>query len=231
MLVVIAIIAILAALLLPALQAARDSAKKAVCLNNLRQLYVTFQLYATDYNSSLPKLSGTAGGIDQGSLYDHIYPWPYFLNPYVAAPAPAFSLGDVSFPATSTYPATKPTIYSCPVLYDQHIGWGQKGRTVGNYAYAVNLSIVQGSVYNIPPFNFPELPNIGAAPNPSIVALLGDSNADPVPNTYYSHLDDESTMQRYPHRGEAQFLMLDGHVEWATAATYHTSPKIKWRWQ
>ena len=43
-------IAILAAILLPALQNARDMAKRANCLSNKRQLRVTAQLFGSDYN-------------------------------------------------------------------------------------------------------------------------------------------------------------------------------------
>jgi type II secretory pathway pseudopilin PulG len=48
LLVVVAIIALLAALLLPALKTARDKGKQAACLNQLRQLMLTVHLYAGD---------------------------------------------------------------------------------------------------------------------------------------------------------------------------------------
>ncbi len=54
LLVVISIIAILAALLLPALASARASAKKIACMNNLKQLGTAWIMYNGDSNGRIP---------------------------------------------------------------------------------------------------------------------------------------------------------------------------------
>jgi len=55
---VIAIIAILAAMLLPALGKARETAKRATCRSNQRQLFLASQSYAADADGWLPLQSG-----------------------------------------------------------------------------------------------------------------------------------------------------------------------------
>ncbi len=64
LLVVICIIAILASMLLPALQSARESASTATCISNLGQFAKAYQMYATSYNDFMPALTdpqGTSG--------------------------------------------------------------------------------------------------------------------------------------------------------------------------
>jgi len=55
LLVVIAIIAILAALLLPALSRAKEQAYTAVCINNQKQLQLSWLLYVEDSNGKVPR--------------------------------------------------------------------------------------------------------------------------------------------------------------------------------
>lgn len=52
LLIVIAIIALLVALLLPAFQQARKKSYESVCTSNLRQFYVAFSLYSEDYGDA-----------------------------------------------------------------------------------------------------------------------------------------------------------------------------------
>ncbi|UCH34380.1 MAG: DUF1559 domain-containing protein [Armatimonadota bacterium] len=59
LLVVIAIIAILAAILFPVFARAREAARKATCLSNLKQIALAALMYAQDYDETLPAVSAT----------------------------------------------------------------------------------------------------------------------------------------------------------------------------
>src|SRR5688572_21087337 len=79
LLVVIAIIGILIALLLPAVQAARESARNAHCKNNLKQLALGVQHYQ-DTHKHLPRYWGWELGNKHKGIFGN---WFVHILPYV----------------------------------------------------------------------------------------------------------------------------------------------------
>ncbi|MEJ2701576.1 MAG: prepilin-type N-terminal cleavage/methylation domain-containing protein, partial [Sedimentisphaerales bacterium] len=70
LLVVIAIIAILLAILMPALNRVKEQGKRATCLNNLRELNMAWIMYADDNDDNL--VNGDTG---EYSIHPNETPW------------------------------------------------------------------------------------------------------------------------------------------------------------
>ena len=79
LLVVVAIIAILAAMLLPALNRARESAKSTACLQGMKQIGLAWQMYISDFDQFTPWHNPEGNSTPEG-CWDYF--WYELLTPY-----------------------------------------------------------------------------------------------------------------------------------------------------
>ncbi len=153
LLVVVAIIAILASLFLPALQKAREAARAAYCIANVRQLGAAFHLYAEDYDSSLPWSWNSladchayhdTGGGDQGGYGG--FTWALLLYPYLgsieifACPSLGLANRPVAYYSDGTpyYPKGERPIYAIEADFGHPYIYRANYRAnpyLGNYGY------------------------------------------------------------------------------------------------
>lgn len=83
LLIVIAIIAILAAMLLPALGRARDKARSIACMSQLKQMGLATQSYINDYNDYIPYGREVDNSLFLGYATPLNWAWYCRLAPYV----------------------------------------------------------------------------------------------------------------------------------------------------
>jgi prepilin-type N-terminal cleavage/methylation domain-containing protein/prepilin-type processing-associated H-X9-DG protein len=210
LLVVVAIIAVLAALLLPALQTAKLRARVASCMSNLRQLGLIELMYAGDCRGESPPM------YFQGAVSN---PWIQTLvsNGYTKLPGPGH-------PTVFLCPSNKQRVWSTPNLYDFE-KWLCYGVRNVNQVFAPALgyhhagfSIGKETVIHTHP-----LTGYDYGP-PARFLFIGDT-VGIIPGqiqdrhqSYYFRPDTVATIAgvecvHLRHNGRGNFLFGDGHVE------------------
>jgi prepilin-type N-terminal cleavage/methylation domain-containing protein/prepilin-type processing-associated H-X9-DG protein len=159
LLVVIGIIALLVAMLLPALNKAREASKAATCLSNLRQITTAFILFAHDNKGFLPQIGSAGTGAEpytiDGANYNVLVRWfgglygtPQKFHPPAAMLAKYWGTANVAGCPTLEFddvfrPQYGPVDYAYNAIYARHRDWAAGG-TLRN-GLGVKLSRIRRS--------------------------------------------------------------------------------------
>ena len=183
MLVVIAIIAILAGMLLPALNQARERSRSIKCASNLRQMGTALRSYAMDNKETLPPFD--AGGSTTDTSWRYVK-WHDFIYPYLGYSGERKQ--EISLESDKARPRA---VFACPSQAEAlkyHFG-------LNHYLGAINGGTSA----------------IGKVRHSSFRMMAMDrDNQVNVNKTYVNISDAPTVLQR--HGGNRNAVYLDGHV-------------------
>ena len=204
LLVVVAIIAILAALLMPALSGAREKGRSISCMNNLRTLGLAFALYGNENNDAMIPAVFDVNGAG--------FSWGHYMIQHQGSFMPGLFAGSYQWGqisgVTSFIPANGVDTFTCPTAWLQKVPINLMGG--GAYHYAINAYLPNINAGHPWPYRG----NIGS---PETLLYLADSTGN------------YSCFPAYPlppadvafrHNGRANLLMMDGHLESRTAEMF-----------
>ena len=166
LLIVIAIIAILAAILMPVLSSAKQRADQVYCLNNMRQWALAFRMYSDDNNNYVPEEGDVGQSINWGGSASGLPPytstpnfqfaWYNVIPPELGMPTLCQLYGASGHQPMPPLPNSH-SIFSCPSApMPQHIyGYGTTidptptiGKAFFMYGENCRLCINWGTRYN-----------------------------------------------------------------------------------
>jgi prepilin-type N-terminal cleavage/methylation domain-containing protein len=154
LLVVIAIIGILVGLLLPAVQAAREAARRMQCSNNLKQIGLALQNYVSSYKS-LPAGSNGIPNAAGTNFNGHGWTWHASILPYMeqdplyqgiqGADGMGNELGDQNTGKPLVVRQTTLSVFWCPSQPDVRAGSQKNGYQPCNYNGNMGTRIGNGN--------------------------------------------------------------------------------------
>jgi prepilin-type processing-associated H-X9-DG protein len=228
-LVVIAIIAILAGMLLPALAKAKTKAQGIVCLGNLKQLQLAHGLYADDYQGTL------VPNLEPG---DAVGSWVKGWLDFTAGPdnTNTLYLTDPKHALLAPYSAGSAGIYKCPADKSTIKRAGRAHPRVRSVAMSVAVADPAGGGwlnYRVPSPKFKVYFKTSdfQTGSPTMIHVLVDEHPDSINNGAFGvWMADPANPARayifdYPasyHNGACGFSFADGHAEvkrWVDART------------
>ena len=201
LLVVIAIIAILAGMLLPALNSARERARAASCINNLKQQGVVELLYIDDNDGFV-----MPNGLDDGA------PWLRRLLPYLNGKPNAYicptSINDKAVTEVATQG-------DWPEL---------KVPSFNGYTYMRNSTVGGNHPFNNAEYNYPRRYQNWKFPSITMVTFDGVSN-NPSARWDNVKFNADGTYEKiaFPHGKKCNILMLAGNVTSLDPKVFTTS--------
>jgi prepilin-type N-terminal cleavage/methylation domain-containing protein/prepilin-type processing-associated H-X9-DG protein len=228
LLVTIAVIAILAAMLLPALTAAKGKGTAVACLNNLRQLSMANLLYSGDFTDALPYNLGV-GEIQKLEAQAQYLNWSTPVMSWEVEPdntnAVLLTQGGIG-----PYTSATAKVYRCPsdfVVSDKQaqVGWTARVRSISMNAMVGNAGeFTQGGVNSNNP-EYQQFFKVTQVPKPSQIFVFIEEHPDSINDGYFLNQPSARRWMDLPasyHNGSVNLSFADGHVEqhkWIVAST------------
>lgn len=238
LLVVVAIISLLAAILFPVFARARENARKASCLSNLKQISLGWMMYTQDYDETAPFADyySEGGNVEHGWDFTLDYSLSY-SNPVISAGLldPYIKDGQISnCPSFTGQAWGRP--YSGYAYNAQYIGGeGDYGDTGIDHHSAVlaqieeptNTVIFADAGYKLSPGDAVSGENYLRGPSASNQAATADFRHNGTANVAYADGHVKSTTQIFPYPGytEVGYLSVDDSVYCAIKSTCPYTPQ------
>ena len=214
LLVVISIIAVLAAMLLPAIGMVRDAARSQVCQSNLRQVGMAVSTYAGEWDGLIPPSGRPA--------WNSIDPWSWLIWSWRGAIEQGLYLGNTQVGGSGNYCKTM----GCPVQQRDARGpvnpaalHGSVLNTAGWATYANNGRLTSTTTAPVQPDVGTTMSAIG---HPSEVYYASDGYWT-INNWNATSLTTVANYPEAPHRQRFSILYLDGHVSSVALSWWQTN--------